>query len=170
MPGRRRTDPADHFDREDWGRAAALGLTGLCLPEEFGGGGLGALDTALCLEAFGQGCLDTGLAFGVAAHLLACAVPVRDFAGPELREELLKGLSTGSVIASNAITEDGAGSDTARLEMTARRDGDAYVIDGVKSFASNAPLADVIVTYAVTERRPGSSAPAGSWSRVVCPG
>ncbi|MEU7052424.1 acyl-CoA dehydrogenase family protein [Streptomyces eurythermus] len=155
LPGRRRTDPADHFDREDWARAAALGLTGLCLPEESGGGGLGALDTALCLEAFGQGCLDTGLAFGVAAHLLACAVPVRDFAGPELREELLKGLSTGSLIASNAITEDAAGSDTARLEMTARRDGDVYVLDGVKSFASNAPLADVIVTYAVTEPAAG---------------
>ncbi|MFF9315230.1 acyl-CoA dehydrogenase family protein [Streptomyces sp. NPDC014748] len=155
LPGRRRTDPGDHFDRDDWGRTAGLGLTGLCLPEEFGGGGLGALDTALCLEAFGQCCLDTGLAFGVAAHLLACAVPIRDFAGDEVRGQLLKGMADGSVIASNAITEDSAGSDSARLGMTAVRDGDHYVLDGEKSFASNAPLSDVIVTYAVTQPEAG---------------
>lgn len=136
--------------------AARLGLTGLCLPERYGGGGLGALDTALCLEAFGEVCRDTGLVFGVAAHLLACAVPVRDFASAQARAELLPGLAGGALIAANAMTEPAAGSDTGLVSTTARRDGDGhYVIDGVKSFASNAAVADLLVTYAVSDPHGG---------------
>jgi L-prolyl-[peptidyl-carrier protein] dehydrogenase len=155
LPGRRRRTPDAHFTRAEWTTAAGLGLTGLCLPTEYGGGGLDALDTALHLEAFGQGCADTGLVFGVAAHLLACAVPIRDFAGADLRGGLLTGLADGELIAANAMTEPGAGSDVGRIAMTAERDGDHYVLDGVKSFASNAPVADVLVTYAVTDPAAG---------------
>ncbi|GAA2655506.1 acyl-CoA dehydrogenase family protein [Paractinoplanes durhamensis] len=143
--------PEQHFTRERWQTAAEIGLTGLCLPAEYGGGGLGALDTALCLEAFGRGCPDTGLVFGVAAHLLACAVPVRDFATAEVRERVLAGMASGAVIAANAMTEPEAGSDVGRLGTVAqRKDGD-FILYGEKSFASNAPMADVFVTYAVTD-------------------
>jgi alkylation response protein AidB-like acyl-CoA dehydrogenase len=148
-----RREPEPFPDR--WRAAAALGLTGLCLPREHGGGGLGALDTALALEAFGRGCPDTGLAFAVAAHLLACGVPVRDFAAGQVRGDLLAGMAGGSLVAANAITEDGAGSDVGALAVTARRDGDGYVLDGEKSFASNAPAAGLLVTYAVTDPRAG---------------
>lgn len=156
LPGRARDEPTAHFTREEWMIAARLGLTGLCLPERYGGGGLGALDTALCLEAFGAACRDTGLVFGVAAHLLACAVPVRDFASGPARDELLPGLADGSLIAANAMTEPGAGSDTGLLSTAARPDGAGhYVIDGVKSFASNAAVADLLVTYAVSDPHGG---------------
>jgi clorobiocin biosynthesis protein CloN3 len=151
LPGRSPAGPDEHFGRDDWRTAARLGLTGLCLPAEFGGQELGALDTALMLEAFGRGCADTGLVFGVAAHLLACAVAVRDFAGADVRSPMLTGLADGELIAANAMTEDGAGSDVGRLATTAVPDGDVYVMDGVKSFSSNAPLADLVVTYAVTD-------------------
>ncbi len=143
------------FSRAEWRRAAELGLTGLCLPSDLGGEGFGALDTALGLEAFARGGAETGLVFGVAAHLLACAVPIRDFAGNQLHGELLSGLSTGRLIAANAMTEDQAGSDVGTLHTTARRDGNHYVLTGEKSFASNAPVADIIVTYAVTDPRAG---------------
>ncbi|MCM3924908.1 acyl-CoA dehydrogenase family protein, partial [Frankia sp. AiPs1] len=135
--------------------AGRLGLTGLCLPRDVGGGGLGALDTALCLEAFGRGCADTGLAFAVAAHLLACAVPVRDFGSRKARDELLAALAAGELIAANAMTEDGAGSDVSAMLTTARRSGSGFVLDGEKSWASNAPVADVVVTYAVTDPEAG---------------
>ncbi|NRQ31667.1 acyl-CoA dehydrogenase family protein [Nonomuraea sp. NN258] len=143
------------FDRAGWLRAAALGLTGACLPAEHGGGGLGALDTALELEAYTMGGADTGLAFAVAAHLLACGVPVREHAGAQVRGELLRGLAAGDLIAANAMTEDGAGSDTGALATRARRDGEVYVLDGEKSFVSNAPVAGVFVTYAVTDPAAG---------------
>jgi alkylation response protein AidB-like acyl-CoA dehydrogenase len=137
--------------RSVWKTAAGLGLTGLCLSTQDGGLGLGALDTALALEAFGRGCPDTGVAFAVAAHLLACAVAIRDFGATDIRGPLLAGLAGGDTIAGNAMTEDGAGSDVGALAATARREGDTYVLDGEKSFASNAPIADVLVTYAVTD-------------------
>lgn len=151
----RRTPRNSHIGRKEWKTAASLGLTGLCLPAEYGGSGLGALDTALCFEAFGHACPDTGLVFAVAAHLLACAVPVRDFAGEAVRGRFLSEMSDGKLIAANAISEDEAGSDLSRLGMTARRFGDEYVLDGVKSFASNAPIADMFVTYAVTDATAG---------------
>ncbi|MFE0043433.1 acyl-CoA dehydrogenase family protein [Streptomyces albireticuli] len=149
--GRPDPPPGTPFTGAQWKSAAGIGLTGLCLPPEYGGGGLGALDTALCLQAFGQGCPDTGLVFAVAAHLLACAVPIRDFASAEVRRELLTGLASGELVAANAMTEDDAGSDLSRLSMTAGRGPEGYVLDGDKSFASNAPAADVFVTYAVTD-------------------
>lgn len=141
--------------RESWKVAADIGLTGLCLPVAEGGGGLGALDTALCLEAFGRSCGDTGLVFAVAAHLLAAAVSVRDFAGEAVRAELVSGLARGRLIGANAMTEESAGSDVGRLAARAERDGDHYVLDGHKSFVSNAPVADLFVTYAVTDSKAG---------------
>jgi clorobiocin biosynthesis protein CloN3 len=149
-----RPEPAGHFRREDWDRAAAIGLTGLCLPRAAGGLGLDALDTAFCLEAFSRGCPDTGLVFAVAAHLLACAVPIRDFGGSQ-SAALLAGLARGELIAANAMTEDAAGSDTGALRTVARRVGENYELTGEKSFASNAPMADLLVTYAVTDPRAG---------------
>jgi clorobiocin biosynthesis protein CloN3 len=153
--GTGRDDPQAPLTRAEWARLATLGLTGLCLPSEHGGAGLGALDTALALAALGRGCPDTGLAFALAAHLLACAVPIRDFADPALRPGLLAGLAKGDLIAANAMTEDDAGSDVGRLAVKARRDGDEYVLDGHKSWASNAPIADLFVSYAVTDPAAG---------------
>jgi L-prolyl-[peptidyl-carrier protein] dehydrogenase len=177
--------PEDHFDRDRWSQVGSLGLLGLCLPVEHGGRGLGALDTAIALEAFGEGCPDTGLVFAVSAHLLACAVPIRDFAAPATRARLLPGLASGELLAANAMTESGAGSDVSGLAVTAVRSGDGYRLDGEKSFASNAPLADVFVTYGVTdpdagflgingfavERGPGveTSAPFAKMGLTSCP-
>lgn len=155
LPSQPRAVPGTQASRDDWRAAASIGLTGLCLPAEFGGEGLGALDTALCLAAFGRACTDTGLVFGVAAHLLACAVPVRDYAQEAARARFLPGMVSGDLIAANAITEDGAGSDTSGMTAAAVRDGDCYVLDGEKSFASNAPVADLFVTYARTDRSAG---------------
>lgn len=139
-----------HLTRREWATAAEIGLTGLSLPAEYGGGGLGALDTALCLEAFGRGCPDMGLVFAVSAHLLACAVPIRDFAHKESKDRLLPGMASGDLIGANAMTEDEAGSDVSRLSVRGELTEDGYVLDGEKSWASNAPVADVFVTYATT--------------------
>lgn len=153
--GDRRPAADTHATRLAFKAAGDIGLTGLCLPAEHGGGELGALDTALGLEAFGRGCPDTGLAFAVAAHLLACAVPVRDFASKEVRGDLLAGLSAGDLVAANAMTEDDAGSDIGRLSMTAEPTEGGYLLNGEKSWASNGPIAGLVVTYAVTDPQAG---------------
>jgi L-prolyl-[peptidyl-carrier protein] dehydrogenase len=151
---------ADGGDRANWRTAGELGLLGLCLPREYGGGGLGALDTALALEAFGAACPDTGFAFAVSAHLLACALPIATFGNDQLRKELLPDLCSGRAIAANAMTEDGAGSDSSALATRAelrsvQGSEGGYRLTGEKSFASNAPVADVVVTYAVTDPTAG---------------
>ncbi|MHC3475164.1 acyl-CoA dehydrogenase family protein [Streptomyces sp. 7R007] len=147
------TDPG--LVRQAWQAAADIGLTGLCLPVEHGGAGRGALDTALCLAALGRACPDTGLAFGIAAQLLSCAVPVAEFGTDDTARELLAGMAKGSLIAGHAMTEDEAGSDVGRLRATAVRSGEGCLVEGEKSSVSNAPIADVFVTYVVTDPAAG---------------
>ncbi|GAA1439578.1 acyl-CoA dehydrogenase family protein [Nocardiopsis tropica] len=147
--------PDEPLTRDEWRTMAEAGLTGACLPASVGGGGLGALDTALLLEAAGAACDHGGLPFAVAAHLLACGVPLRDFGRGDAVDDLLRGMASGEVVAGNAVTEDGAGSDVNAMAATAERDSGGYVLNGTKSFVSNAPEADVLVTYAVTDASAG---------------
>ncbi|MCZ7416215.1 MULTISPECIES: acyl-CoA dehydrogenase family protein [unclassified Streptomyces] len=146
---------AGYYDRKDWLLLGQLGLLGLSVPEGYGGGGFGALDTALQVEALGRGCARTGLVFGASAHLFACAMPIVDFGSEELKRRVLPGMCRGELIAGNAMTEDEAGSDVSRLAVTARRVEGGWVLDGEKSFVSNGPAADVYVTYATTDPKAG---------------
>ena len=143
------------YSRKDWLALGELGLLGLCVPEEYGGSGLGALDTAHQVEAFGRGCPDTGLVFGASAHLFACTVPILDFATEKTKRRLLPGLCSGHLVAGNAMTEPEAGSDVSRLAVTAEEVPGGYVLNGEKSFVSNGPAADVYVTYATTDPAAG---------------
>jgi L-prolyl-PCP dehydrogenase len=145
----------EHYRREDWLRLGELGLLGLCIPARYGGGGFGALDTALRVVAFGRGCTDTGLVFASCAHQFACAVPVAEFGREELRSRLLPRMCAGEFIAGNAMTEAGAGSDVSRLAVTATAVPGGYLLNGQKSFVSNGPVADVYVTYATTDPSAG---------------
>ncbi|MGV9456821.1 acyl-CoA dehydrogenase family protein [Streptomyces sp. NPDC003635] len=146
---------AEYYDRGDWKRLGELGLLGLSVPAEYGGGGLGALDTARQVEALGRGCDRTGLVFGASAHLFACAMPIVDFGSPELKSRILPGMCTGELIAGNAMTEDEAGSDVSRLTTVAERTDGGWILNGEKSFVTNGPAADVFTTYATTDPKAG---------------
>ncbi|MGI5459262.1 acyl-CoA dehydrogenase family protein [Streptomyces sp. CA-249302] len=143
------------YSRKDWLLLGEIGLLGACLPEEYGGQGLGALDTARVVEAVGRGCADTGLVFGAAAHTFACAVPIAEFGTPEVRRRLLPELAAGRLIAGNAMTEPEAGSDSSRLSTTATPVDGGYLLNGTKSFVSNGPAADVYVTYGTVNPKAG---------------
>lgn len=145
----------DGFSREAWRFLGDLGVLGACVPCEYGGQGLGALDTARVFEAVGRGCPDTGLAFAAAAHLLACLMPIVAFGSPALRERVLPGLCSGELVAGNAMTEAEAGSDTGSLRTTATRVPDGYLLNGTKTFVSNGPVADLLVVYATTDPEAG---------------
>src|SRR5215831_11008054 len=140
---------------ESWRAAAAHGLLGLSAPEEFGGAGLDALTTARVVEALGRGCADMGLTFSISAHLFACVMPVVRHGSPELRRALLPRLCSGQWIGANAITEAEAGSDVFAIRARADRQGDGWVLNGVKSYVTNGPLADVTIVYAKTDPSAG---------------
>lgn len=145
----------DGFDPVRWGRCGEFGLLGLCAPTDFGGLGLDPLSTAYAMEAFGRGCDDFGLVFSAAAHLFACVTPLAHHADASTQTRLLPALCRGELVGANAISEAGAGSDTASLTTRAVRDGDSYVLDGVKTYVTNAPIADVFMVYATTNPSDG---------------
>jgi alkylation response protein AidB-like acyl-CoA dehydrogenase len=144
------------FTRENWAVLGGLGLLGASIPVSYGGSGLGALDAARMYEAAGYGCPDTGLVFAAAAHLFACAMPILTFGSEELRERLLPALASGELIAANAITERDAGSDVGHLATTATAAAGGFLLNGRKTFVSNGPVADVLVTYATTDPAAGN--------------
>jgi hypothetical protein len=144
-------DHGSSFPHELWLKCGEMGLTGLCVPEAYGGSGLDPLSTALALEAFGYGCHDSGLVFSVCAHLLACVVPIVKYGTQEQKQRYLPELASGRLIAVNAMTEPGSGSDAFALKTTASPEGSGYRINGNKTFGTNAPVADIALTFAVTD-------------------
>ncbi len=136
-------------------RCAEFGFLGLSAPEAYRGLGLDAVTTARVVEAFGRGTSDVGLLFAAAAHLFAAVMPIVEHGSPALKERLLPGLCAGEKVGANAITEPDAGSDVFALATRATRDGDHYILDGVKSYVTNGPIADVIVVYAMTAPQHG---------------
>ena len=148
-------DKAQEFPRDLWLKCGEMGLQGLLVPEEYGGSGLDPLSTAIALEAFGYGCEDGGLVFSLCAQLLSCVLPITKYGTEEQKRRYLPGLCDGTTIAVNAMTEPGTGSDAFAMTTRAEPDGDDFIINGNKTFGSNAPVADLAVTYALTDPEKG---------------
>jgi alkylation response protein AidB-like acyl-CoA dehydrogenase len=148
-------DRAQVFPRELWRQCAGLGLQGLPAPEAYGGTGADALTVAIALEALGYGCRDGGLVFSLAAHMLACVVPIARHGTEAQKARWLPGLCDGSLVGAHAITEPGSGSDTFTMGMRAERVEGAWRLTGTKTFISNGPVADVVVVFAVTDADKG---------------
>jgi alkylation response protein AidB-like acyl-CoA dehydrogenase len=151
----RERDRAHSFDRRLWEKCGGLRLPGLPIDVEAGGAGADPLTTAIALEALGTGCSDGGLVFSICAHMLACVVPIWKHGSPEQREKYLPRLCDGRLIAVNAMTESGTGSDAFAMSTRAVRDGEGFRITGTKTFCSNAPVADLAVVYALTDAERG---------------
>jgi alkylation response protein AidB-like acyl-CoA dehydrogenase len=143
------------FAKDLWLKCGEQGLQGLPVPQELGGSGLDPLSCAIALEALGYGCREGGLVFSICAHLLACVVPVWKHGSPSQHERYLRGFCDGTLIAANAMTEPDTGSDAFAMKSRAVPDGDGFRITGRKVFCSNGPVADVAVTYALTDPSKG---------------
>lgn len=148
-------DKAHQFPRDLWDKSGRMGLTGLPVPEAYGGSGMAPLSCAVALEALGYGCTDGGLAFSICAHLLACVVPIWKHGDEAMKRRYLPDLCTGKLIAVNAMTEAQTGSDPFSMATHAERHGDGYRLNGSKMFCSNGPVADLAVVYAVTDKSKG---------------
>jgi len=154
-PGAMERDEAHAFPHELWLKCGSLGLQGLVVPQEYGGTGADALTTVIALEALGYGCEDGGLVFAICAHLLACVVPIWKHGSEEQKRRYLPELTSGRMIAVNAMTEPESGSDAFNMKTRAHADGDDFVIRGVKTFSSNGPVANLAVVYAQTDPNRG---------------
>jgi alkylation response protein AidB-like acyl-CoA dehydrogenase len=152
---REQRDALTHHGRhphnpELYDRVAELGWLGVAVPEEFGGSGGGLVDLCLFLEETAYGMLPIG-AFSVT---MISAGPVERFGTPEQRAEVLGGIVTGKV-TSIAMSEPGAGSDVGALQCRAELKGDTYVINGQKTWISEAQFAENIVLVCRTDASGG---------------
>ncbi len=143
------------FDRNLWEMASEKGLSGLCIEKDYGGSGYSPLDTVIALEALGEGCEDGGLNFAICAHLFACLVPIQKYASQQLKQDFLPKLCNGVWIGANAMTESSAGSDVFDMETIAILKDNTFLLNGAKTYVTNAPVADVFLTYAQTDRDKG---------------
>lgn len=130
---------------------AALGLTGLAVPEEYGGAGLDTLTVALVMEELGAA--DGSVALTVAAHNSLCIGHLLVAASDEQKRRWLPALAAGQYLGAWALTEPSSGSDAIAAQTRAVREGDAYVLDGQKQFITNGSLAGFCVIIAASEPR-----------------
>lgn len=144
-------DRTKTFSRELWTRCAELGIQGLPFPQRYGGSGLDILTTVVAMEALGYACPDGGLVFGINAQMWSVQMPIHRFGTEAQCARYLPSLCAGERIGAHGMSEPGSGSDAFGLRTTARRDGDRYVLNGTKTFVSNAPVADLFLVFATID-------------------
>ncbi len=152
-----RRDRDGEFDREAWRRCAEFGVLGMPVPAEYGGMGLGLTDLLAVMEGLGRGTRDQGLLFSLNAHLWTNTIPILRFGTDAQKERYLRPLCDGSLIGANGASEPDAGSDIFGLRTRATPDGDHYVLNGAKTFVTNAPVADLFVVYATVNPALGAT-------------
>ena len=140
-------DETEHFPADVLREAAALGMAAIYVSEQHGGSGMTRLDAALIFEALSTGC--PCVASFLSIHNMV-AWAIDRFGSPELKARYLPRFATMELIASYCLTEPGSGSDAAALTTRAQRDGDDYVLDGVKQFISGAGVSDLYLVMART--------------------
>ncbi|RMH42202.1 MAG: acyl-CoA dehydrogenase [Deltaproteobacteria bacterium] len=134
-------------------RMAELGLMGVAVPEEYGGAGLDTVSYVLAMEEVSRACASTGVIMSV-NNSLVCD-PILKFGTEEQKRRWLVPLAQGEKLGCFCLSEPEAGSDAAAQTTVAVRDGDAYVLNGVKNWITNGPVADVAVLMAMTDKAAG---------------
>ena len=152
-PHAARWDKDHHFSREAHDGLAALGAYGICVPEEHGGAGLDYLTLALVLEEIAAGDGGTSTAISV-TNCPVNAILLR-YGNAQQKKQWLEPLAQGQMLGAFCLTEPQAGSDASSLRTVARKDGDGYVIDGVKQFITSGKNGHVAIVIAVTDKGAG---------------
>src|SRR5438046_4463763 len=153
-PLEREIEEKDEIPRSVIDAMAGMGLFGLGFSEDVGGQGFGKLGYCVAVEQLARANASLWNVIGGSAGLCGTAI---DIGGPAaLRKRYLPDLLPARKIGAYGLSEPGAGSDAGGLKTIARRDGDSYVIDGAKTFITNAPIADVFVIFATLDPKLGS--------------
>ncbi len=146
-------DETGHFPRETFHKAAALGLTGVAVPEQYGGAGMDHVSYSIVIEEISRACASTGVILSV-QNSLYCD-PVYRFGTEEQKQKFLVPFARGEKIGCYALTEPQAGSNAAALRTQAVLKGDKYVINGTKAWITNGAAADAAIVYTNTHPEKG---------------
>ncbi len=142
-------DRQHRYPEEFWAALAANGWLGICIPQAFGGSGLGVVEASLMMQAIAES--GAGLSGCSAIHLNIFGLnPVVVFGTDEQRQRMLPPVARGEQKSCFAVTEPDTGLNTTRLKTRARRDGDHYVVDGEKVWISGAQESNKMLLLART--------------------
>lgn len=142
-------DENERFDRSIFDKMASLGLAGIPWPEEYGGIGSDYLSYVIAVEELSRVCASTGVT--LSAHVSLASWPIYKYGNEEQKQTFLKRLAEGSALGAYALSEPSAGSDVASMTMTAKEDGDDYILNGSKVWITNGSVADIYVVFAKTD-------------------
>ncbi|MCX4246151.1 acyl-CoA dehydrogenase family protein [Paraliomyxa miuraensis] len=147
VPHQHAWNEAGSVDREAWRKAGEAGLLCPWMPEEYGGAGGDFLHSVVVIEELAR-IYESGFAMPLHSDIV---VPyIQAYGSKAQKERWLPACASGEVVTAVAMTEPGTGSDLAAISTTARRDGDQWVLDGTKTFISNAILCDLCIVAART--------------------
>ena len=146
-------DKTGEMPRELLDKMAKAKYTSVTIPEEYGGAGADYVSYAIIMEELSKRCASTGTYATAAASLVS--LPILNYGTEEQKQKYLKGLASGEMIGAFGLTEPGAGSDASAQQTTAELDGDYYILNGRKTFITNAPICDFAIVIAVTDRSKG---------------
>jgi len=132
---------------------AEAGLFGLFIPEQYGGMGVNVLNLCIATEELSRAC--GGIAVCYAASALG-TFPIVLFGNDEQKQKYLPDLASGKKVAAFAVTEPEAGSDASAIKTTAKKEGDHYVLNGLKHFITNGGDAETYVVIAMTDKTKGA--------------
>ncbi|HRY13679.1 MAG TPA: acyl-CoA dehydrogenase family protein [Syntrophomonadaceae bacterium] len=146
-------DEKSLYPYEVFAKLGELGMMGISYPSEYGGGGQSFVTSMLVTEEIARACPATGFLHGYSYGLVGH--PIITFANEEQKKKWLPGLASGKYVGAFTLTEPGAGTDVSAATTTAFKEGDAYILNGAKTFITNAIMADVFVAFAYTNKDAG---------------
>jgi butyryl-CoA dehydrogenase len=147
-------DKKAQFPRDIFFKLAELGFMGTPIPEEYGGAGFDYISHAIVAEELGR--VDSSLRGTYSVQVSLVELPIFKFANEEQKRKYLPKLTSGEWIGCYGLTEPNSGSDPASMISTAKDEGDHYVLNGQKTWITNAGLADLAIVYAKTDPEAGS--------------
>lgn len=147
-------DEASQFSRELYNEIGALGFTGICFDEKYGGLGLDYMSYILAVEEISK--VDDGLGVAFSASISLCASPIEKFGTDAQKEKWLTPIASGEKMGAFGLTEPNAGTDAAGQETVAIKDGDHYIINGSKMFITNGYYAETYLIFAMTDKSKGT--------------
>ncbi|WP_017430488.1 isovaleryl-CoA dehydrogenase [Vreelandella jeotgali] len=147
-------DRTNEFPADLWQKFGDMGLLGITVDEAYGGSGMGYMAHVIAVEEISRASASVGLSYG--AHSNLCVNQIHRNGSEAQKQAYLPKLVSGEHVGALAMSEPNAGSDVVSMKLSARDEGDHYVLNGNKMWITNGPDASVYVIYAKTDRDAGS--------------
>jgi Acyl-CoA dehydrogenases len=152
-PGVRERDEKAEFPAEIIKKLGELGFMGMQVPEEYGGTGLDTISYVIAIEEIAR--VDASVAVIMSVNNSLFCTPLIKFGTEEQKRKYLPAVSTGGKLGAYSLSEPQSGSDAKAMLTTATKDGDYYVLNGVKNWVTNGDSSDFVVVFAKTDKNAG---------------